>query len=87
MSDDEEDVERWSDLANWDAKPAKVSICVVSDGINLIFKNGFQRFLSMREVKPGTRVALFNPLGDWELNEQLGALIYIQTHADRSTQT
>jgi len=31
-----------------------------------------ERDLPIREVKPGVRVALFNPLGDWELNEALG---------------
>lgn len=31
------------------------------------------RSLPVREVKPGIFVALFNPLGDWELNEALGA--------------
>lgn len=31
------------------------------------------RELPVREVAPGVRVALFNPLGDWELNEAIGA--------------
>lgn len=31
------------------------------------------RTLPVREVAPGVRVALFNPLGDWELNEAIGA--------------
>ena len=30
------------------------------------------RVLPVREVKEGLSVALFNPLGDWELNEALG---------------
>lgn len=30
------------------------------------------RALPVREVAPGVRVALFNPLGDWELNEAIG---------------
>lgn len=30
------------------------------------------RHLPVREVAPGVRVALFNPLGDWELNEHIG---------------
>lgn len=30
------------------------------------------RALPIREVAPGVHVALFNPLGDWELNEALG---------------
>ena len=30
------------------------------------------RALPVREVKEGLSVALFNPLGDWELNEALG---------------
>ncbi len=28
--------------------------------------------LPIREVAPGIRVALFNPLGDWQLNETVG---------------
>ena len=31
-----------------------------------------RRHLPVREVKPGVKVAFFNPLGDWELNEALG---------------
>jgi len=34
-----------------------------------------KRVLPVREVKPGVRVALFNPLGDHELNEALGAAL------------
>lgn len=30
------------------------------------------RHLPIRDVAPGVRVALFNPLGDWELNEAIG---------------
>src|SRR3989338_313828 len=33
---------------------------------------GVERDLPVLEVKPGVFVALFNPLGDWELNEALG---------------
>jgi hypothetical protein len=33
------------------------------------------RVLPVREVKPGVSVALFNPLGDWELNEALGVAL------------
>ncbi len=31
------------------------------------------RYLPIREVAPGVRVALFNLLGDWELTEAIGA--------------
>ena len=31
------------------------------------------RVLPVRGVKPGVSVALFNPLGDWELTEAIGA--------------
>ncbi len=33
------------------------------------------RVLPVREVKPGVSVALFNSLGDWELNEALGVAL------------
>ena len=33
------------------------------------------RLLPVREVKPGVNVALFNPLGDWELQEALGVAL------------
>ncbi len=33
---------------------------------------GVRRFLPIREVAPGVRVALFNILGDWELTEAAG---------------
>jgi len=51
--------------------PAETTLEVTSSGIT-ITTCGITRELPKREVKPGVTVALFNPLGDWELNEALG---------------
>lgn len=44
------------------------------DNITMVLGD-LKRVLPVREVKPGVRVALFNPLGDHELNEALGAAL------------
>eukprot|EP00756_Hemistasia_phaeocysticola_P044836 Hpha_TRINITY_DN18623_c0_g1::TRINITY_DN18623_c0_g1_i1::g.115697::m.115697/K00759/APRT, apt; adenine phosphoribosyltransferase len=43
---------------------------------------GLERQFPKREVKPGLKVALFNPLGDWELNEKLGQALKARVPRD-----
>ena len=40
--------------------------------VHTITLGGVSRDLPIREVKPGVRLAIFNPLGDWELVEAAG---------------
>jgi hypothetical protein len=44
----------------------------MSDKVHVVKVGDLERRLPVREAKPGFWVALFNPLGDWELNEALG---------------
>jgi adenine phosphoribosyltransferase len=63
----------WSRLRILQARMKQVfTYCVADPTRHMINIHGVVRFLPIREVAPGVKVALFNILGDWELTEAAG---------------
>ena len=58
-------------LMNRTRNATKFTVTVTKDGVTAVL-GGLSRTFPRREVKPGVHVALFNPLGDYEMNEAIG---------------